>query len=147
MHYAILFIFVHHYLGKILKFVFCALFDSVGFIKKNNSVFRYFSNSLQHTPYGSRRCFSQNPFGGGTIIESSPNTTQSEFAANETTIASAKEMTGTSTLAIIPRKPLFSSNLARAISFSNVIFFTIGLPIIRTRAKNNESIDKMFYFR
>lgn len=33
MYYAILFIFVHYYLGKILKFVFCVLFDSVGFIK------------------------------------------------------------------------------------------------------------------
>ena len=39
MYYAILFIFVHYYLGKILKFVFCALFDSVGFIKKTT---RYF---------------------------------------------------------------------------------------------------------
>ncbi len=39
MYYAILFIFVHYYLGKILKFVFCAFFDSVGFIKKTT---RYF---------------------------------------------------------------------------------------------------------
>ena len=39
MYYAILLIFVHYYLGKILEFVFCALFDSVGFIKKTTWYF------------------------------------------------------------------------------------------------------------
>ena len=48
MYYAILFIFVHYYLGKMLKFVFCALFDSVGFIKKQLGISFFLKSFAAH---------------------------------------------------------------------------------------------------